>query len=110
ELAGEEFTVKDLRTWQATVRAALFLAQAPEPGNQTELRQMLRGVMDQVADDLGNTAAVARGSYVDPRVVDAQESGHTIARTLHRQGSDDLSRPRVRASLERAVIRLLSRQ
>ncbi len=110
ELAGEEFTVKDLRTWQATVRAALFLAQAPEPGNQTELRQMLRGVMDQVADDLGNTAAVARGSYVDPRVVDAQESGHTIAYTLHRMGSDDLSRPRVRASLERAVIRLLSRQ
>lgn len=109
ELAGKEFSVKDLRTWQATVRAALYLAGAEEPSSDTERRRMLREVMDHVADDLGNTPSVARGSYVDPRVVRAQESGHTITAAIDRVGSDDLARPRVRASLERAVIRLLSR-
>lgn len=108
ELAGREFSVKDLRTWQATVRAALYLAGAEEPSSDTERRRMLREVMDHVAEDLGNTASVARGSYVDPRVVRAQESGRTITAAIARAGSDDLSRPRVRASLERAVIRLLS--
>ncbi|WP_109473215.1 DNA topoisomerase IB [Ornithinimicrobium cavernae] len=107
-LAGEEFSVKDLRTWQATVRAALYLAGADEPATDTERRRILREVMDRVADDLGNTAAVARGSYVDPRVVSAQESGRTISAAIDRVGSDDLTRPRVRARLERAVIRLLS--
>jgi DNA topoisomerase IB len=108
ELAGEECSVKDLRTWQATVRAALYLAGADEPASDTERRRMLRDVMDRVADDLGNTPAVARGSYVDPRVVTAQESGRTISRAIDRVGSDNLDRPRVRANLERAVIRLLS--
>jgi len=108
ELAGEECSVKDLRTWQATVRAALYLAGADEPGSDTERRRMLREVMDRVADDLGNTPTVARGSYVDPRVVSAQESGRTISRAIDRVGSDNLDRPRVRAQLERAVIRLLS--
>lgn len=108
ELAGQDCSVKDLRTWQATVHAALYLAGAEEPGSDTERRRMLREVMDRVADDLGNTAAVARGSYVDPRVVRAQESGRTISAAVDRVGSDDLTRPRVRAKLERAVIRLLA--
>lgn len=108
ELAGEECSVKDLRTWQATVRAALYLAEAQEPASDTERRRILREVMSRVADDLGNTPAVARGSYVDPRVVTAQESGRTIAAAIERVGSDNLDRPHVRAKLERAVIRLLS--
>ncbi|USQ75367.1 DNA topoisomerase IB [Ornithinimicrobium cryptoxanthini] len=108
ELAGEECSVKDLRTWQATVRAALYLAEAQEPASDTERRRILREVMSRVADDLGNTPAVARGSYVDPRVVSAQESGRTIAAAIERVGSDNLDRPHVRAKLERAVIRLLS--
>lgn len=108
ELAGEECSVKDLRTWQATVRAALYLAEAQEPASDTERRRILREVMSKVADDLGNTPAVARGSYVDPRVVTAQESGRTIAAAIDRAGSDNLDRPHVRAKLERAVIRLLS--
>lgn len=109
QLAGERFSVKDLRTWQATVRAALYLAGATEPTSEAERRRLLSEVMDRVADDLGNTPAVARGSYVDPRVVDAQQEGRTIAAAVGRVGSDDLDRPRVRAPLEKAVIRLLSR-
>jgi DNA topoisomerase IB len=109
ELAGEPFTVKDLRTWQATVRAAIFLAEAPEPASESSRRSLLTEVMKRVADDLGNTPAVARSAYVDPRVVEQQEEGRTIARPLDRIGSDDLSRPAKRAAIESSVIRLLSR-
>lgn len=108
QLAGEEFSVKDLRTWQATVRAAIYLAEGEAALSDAQRRRLLREVMDQVADDLGNTSAVARGSYVDPRVVSAQESGRTITAAIDRVGSHDPSKPRVRASLERAVIRLLA--
>lgn len=108
ELAGEEFTVKDLRTWQATVRAAVFLAQEAEPTSASARRQVLAEVMRRVADDLGNTAAVARASYVDPRVLEAGEAGRTVQRALERLNSDDLANPRTRAAIERSVIRLLT--
>lgn len=115
-LAGDDYTVKDLRTWQATVRAAVFLAEEAEEAQDTgsstdaERRHVLAEVMRRVAEDLGNTPAVARGSYVDPRVVDAAERQRTIASALDRIGSADLARPRTRAAVERSVIRLLERQ
>lgn len=107
-LAGDDFTVKDLRTWQATVRAAVFLAQVPEPSGRTARQRAEKEVMAKVAEELGNTAAVARRAYVDPRVTDQGATGRTIAPALARAGSDDLSRPAVRAALERAVVRLLT--
>lgn len=106
-MAGAAFTVKDLRTWQATVRAAVFLAEDAEPGAGAERRHVLAEVMRRVADDLGNTPTVARGSYVDPRVVNAAQQERTIAAALDRIGSADLARPRIRAAVERSVIRLL---
>lgn len=60
--------------------------------------------MKEVAEGLGNTPAVARSSYVDPRVVSRYESGETIAATALR-GSDPV---RVRAAVEKATIDLLS--
>lgn len=84
-------------------------AGAEESSNDSERCRMLREAMDHVADDLGNTPSVARESYVDPRVVRAQEAGRTITVAIDRVGSGDLSRLRVRASMERAVIRLLSK-
>jgi DNA topoisomerase IB len=65
--------------------------------------------MEAVAQELGNTPAVARSSYVDPRVVETFGRGQTIARALARLGTDDLTDPDVRLAVERAVIRLLRR-
>jgi DNA topoisomerase IB len=60
--------------------------------------------MKEVAEFLGNTPALARSSYVDPRVIDAYEEGTTIrSATRRRTGSSD-ERQTV---LERAVLRLL---
>lgn len=71
ELAGVELTGKDLRTWHATVLAAAAYAAAPPAKSKAAFTRARAAVMRQVAEELGNTPAVARKSYVDPRVTDA---------------------------------------
>lgn len=113
ELAGDDFTVKDLRTWQATVIAAVELAQVEVPRNKTAVTRAERAAMERVGEHLGNTPAVARRSYVDPRVVEGFEQDSTIEPALDRAGVDavhDLADPDTRVAVERSVIRLLSRQ
>jgi DNA topoisomerase IB len=116
ELVGEEYTVKDLRTWAATVTAAVALAQAAPAGSEAEQRRVDKQVMTVVSEHLGNTPAVVRRSYVDPRVVDEYAVGRTVARGLarlsaadrRRLANGDLVQVRDRNALERSVIRLLS--
>ena len=78
-LVGAEYTVKDLRTWHGTVLAAAAFVDADPPVNKTVIKRVESAVMKEVAEELGNTPAVARSSYVDPRVVEGYESGLTIA-------------------------------
>ncbi len=106
ELTAPEFTVKDLRTWHATVVAAIAFAKAESPGSQRARKRVEAAVMDTVAEDLGNTRAIARKSYVDVRVVDAFAEGRTIERVLRRVG-DDLADERTRQVIEKAVLKLL---
>jgi DNA topoisomerase I len=106
ELAGDEYTVKDLRTWHATVLAAVVLA-GPPPQTKREGTRTVREMFEEVAEDLGNTPAVARKSYVDPRIVELYSGGGIQSRTLIRTEPADLLRAKARESAERAVIRLL---
>ncbi|WP_374022494.1 DNA topoisomerase IB [Mycobacterium sp. HNNTM2301] len=84
ELVGNEFTVKDLRTWHGTVLAATAFADADPAVSQRVAKRVESAVMKEVAEELGNTPAVARGSYVDPRVVTGYEQGLTIAAAARR--------------------------
>lgn len=84
ELVGEEYTVKDLRTWHGTVLAAAAFADADPAVSQRVAKRVESAVMKEVAEELGNTPAVARGSYVDPRVVTGYEQGLTIAAAVRR--------------------------
>jgi DNA topoisomerase IB len=68
ELAGEGFTAKDLRTWNATVLAAVAFADTELPSSERGRKRAEAAVTREVAEGLGNTPAVARRSYVDPRV------------------------------------------
>ncbi len=86
ELVGDEYTVKDLRTWHGTVLAAVAFVDADPPANKTVIKRVESAVMKEVAEELGNTPAVARGSYVDPRVVQGYEQGVTIAAGVRRAG------------------------
>lgn len=84
ELVGDEYTVKDLRTWHGTVLAATAFADADPAVSQRVAKRVESAVMKEVASELGNTPAVARGSYVDPRVVTGYEQGLTIAAAARR--------------------------
>ncbi|MBX7450841.1 DNA topoisomerase IB [Mycolicibacterium sp. 3033] len=84
EIVGQEFTVKDLRTWHGTVLAAAAFAAAKPPTSKTMIKRETAAVMKEVSGELGNTPAVARSSYVDPRVVTGYENGLTIASATKR--------------------------
>jgi DNA topoisomerase I len=102
---GLESTAKDFRTWHATVLAAAALAETPEPGlTKASRKRAISGAMKEVSSFLGNTPALARSSYVDPRVVDAYERDKTIAKATSRRYDTTDER---QAALERATLKLL---
>ncbi|MGZ8606737.1 MAG: DNA topoisomerase IB [Actinomycetota bacterium] len=106
EAMGGDYTAKDFRTWHATVLAAVSLARkATEATNLTSRRRLVSSAVREVAEQLGNTPAVARASYVDPRVIDRFEQGETIA--LQRVPDGEPSDPAVREPIEAAVLELL---
>jgi len=107
-----EFTAKDFRTWNATVLAAVALAalQMELPKRSRAARERaVAGAIKTVAAYLGNTPAVCRASYVDPRVIDRYQAGATIAQTLEELGTSgpDLAKARVRRRVEASVLELL---
>lgn len=110
DLAGAEFSAKDLRTWNATVLAAVAFAGSAADGIPTSQRvraRVVNAALDEVAEHLGNTRAVARKSYVDPRVLQHYVEGRTILAAVRRAGTCTLGDEQVRAPLERALLRLL---
>lgn len=108
EQLGEDFSAKDFRTWNATVMAAVTLAaDAGNATSKTARKRAINASVREVAELLGNTPAVARRSYIDPRVFDRYLSGWTIAGALERIGELDVADDRVRTRVERAVVDLL---
>jgi DNA topoisomerase IB len=106
---GEEFSAKDFRTWNATVMAAVSLAaDGRETASKTARKRAIDRSVRGVAELLGNTPAVARRAYVDPRVFDRYLSGWTIAGALEQIDDLDPTDDRVRSRIERAVLDLLA--
>ncbi len=109
EVSGGDFTAKDFRTWHATVLAAVGLAVSERADSETARKRAIARVVSEVAHYLGNTPAVARASYIDPRVIQLYENGQTIAAALGDLGKDsDFGDLATRGRAERAVLRLLS--
>ncbi|MFD1859162.1 DNA topoisomerase IB [Aeromicrobium camelliae] len=102
EVLHGDFTAKDFRTWRGTVIAALALAHG-DVRTKTSRKRSVTAAMREVSEHLGNTPAVARSSYVDPRVVDLFENGITVSRD-HRMPEPGQS---VAPSLEREVLGIL---
>lgn len=105
EIVGSGYTAKDLRTWHATVLAAVIISGHDRPSSETARRRVEKAVMRDVSEQLGNTPAVARRSYVDPRVLTAFDDGRTIEKALHRAANKTIEE--ARPDIERAVVRLL---
>lgn len=114
EVAGDAFSAKDFRTWHGTVFAAAALAADGEvPAAQSARRRRISAAIKEVAAELGNTPAVARASYVDPRLLDRYEEGVTIRPALVRANApgepdaDGALDPSFRDAVEAAVLELL---
>ena len=87
ETVGDRFSAKDFRTWSGTVLAAVALAENEPPSEaRADVRAVTKAVA-KVAEHLGNTPAVSRSAYIDPRVVERFREGETIRDSLERPPS-----------------------
>jgi DNA topoisomerase IB len=109
EATGGNFTAKDFRTWNGTMLAAVALSiDARMNGSAKPTKRAVTQAVKTVAGFLGNTPAVARSAYIDPRVFDRYLSGWTIAPAL-KEGTDafGLERESTRRVIEEAVVDLI---
>ncbi|TMJ95317.1 MAG: DNA topoisomerase IB [Actinobacteria bacterium] len=108
EVAGGDFSAKDFRTWNATVLAALALAvSSPAARSKTARKRAMTRAVQEVAHYLGNTPAVCRASYIDPRVFDRYQDGVTIGGALEALGDVEFGEPSTQGAIEEAVLDLL---
>jgi DNA topoisomerase I len=107
ERCGPEYTAKDFRNWSATVLAASHLALAPVATSERARRRTVKGAVEAVAAHLGNTPAVCRSSYIDPRVIDRFAVGATISARAAKRMLRDQTNPMARQQAEAALVELL---
>jgi DNA topoisomerase-1 len=96
EAMGEDFSAKDFRTWAGTLSAAQGLIEQPPSGSAGEAKRQVVVTVKAVAALLGNTAAVCRGSYIHPLILEAYE-----------RGALPLKRTRSARSFELSVLKFL---
>jgi DNA topoisomerase IB len=110
EISGGEYSAKDFRTWHATVHASLALGVSYEAGTSpTARKRAIVRAVKETAHYLGNTPAVCRKSYIDPRVIDRYESGLSISGVIDNLGEVDALGEGSLAKLEEAVLDLIRR-
>ena len=109
EATGLPVTAKDFRTWHATVLMAVALAMSTEAtSSQTARQRAVARAAAEVAHYLGNTPAVCRRSYIDPRVIDRFNDGQTIRPVMEKLAFGlDTTEPATRGAIEDAVRGLL---
>jgi DNA topoisomerase-1 len=105
EKIGDEFTAKNFRTWHGTVLAAVALAGEERPRSDAAAKRAITRAVNQVSEALGNTPAVCRASYIDPRVLDRYRDGTTIRPAASANGRMTAKQ---RLKIEREVIALVS--
>jgi DNA topoisomerase-1 len=111
DVTGGDFSAKDFRTWNATVLAAQALAVSGEVArrSQSARKRAIARAVKEVARYLGNTPAVCRSSYIDPRVFDRFEGGLTIGGVMKlEEVGDEGDMGAVHGALEEAVIDLVA--
>jgi DNA topoisomerase IB len=107
EATDGEFSAKDVRTWNATVLAAVAVAVAAGAETPTARKRAISRAVGEVAHYLGNTPAVCRSAYVDPRVFDRFNAGATIASVLEQLGERDPHAAGTQNAIDKAVLDLL---
>jgi len=108
DASGMSSSAKEFRTWNATVLGASALASVDPPKSQRATNRAFKTAATTVAHYLGNTPAIARRSYVDPRVFSSYRTGWTIQPHVAELGVDLEARPPAsRRPVEVAVLDLI---
>lgn len=107
EVMGEEFSAKDFRTWGGTLLASIELSQSKRAKSVTERKKTVTQCVRRVAQKLGNTPAIARASYIDPRVIKAYVVTNELARV--REAIKKLARSNYLTPDEHCVLHLLEK-
>ena len=113
ETVGEEHSAKSFRTWNATVLAAVVLAATArerDVSSKGGRNRAKREAVKQVAHYLGDTPAVCRASYIDPRVFDRFDGGLNRGRRLRPAPRGPRHWPEVQGPIEEAVLDLTDRR
>jgi DNA topoisomerase I len=110
ELFGRDVSAKDFRTWHATVLAAVGLAVSGHAAKSPSARKRaVSRTVSEVAGYLGNTPAVCRRSYIDPRLIDRYLDGEKVSFPMDQLGADaQPGWPATHGAFEAAVIQLLT--
>jgi DNA topoisomerase I len=108
EMTGGDHSAKDFRTWSATLLAAVALGVSGEVAHtKAGRKRAIARAVKEVAHYLGNTPAVCRASYIDPRVIDAYQGGVIIGPDAIMAETRTDVLPIHQQAVERAVLRLL---
>ncbi len=106
EIAGEEFTAKDFRTWNGTVLAALALQEFEKFDSQTQAKKNVVSAIESVAERLGNTPTVCRKCYVHPAILDSYLDG-SLMEVLSQDIEKELKKLRGLSAEEATVLAFL---
>ena len=74
-IIGKDFTAKDFRTWAGTLLCSIALAMQGQGTSKTDRKRRVRKAIVATAEQLGNTPAVCRSSYICPRLLDEYMEG-----------------------------------
>ncbi len=106
DTTGLEVSAKDFRTWNATVLAAVALSVSGlQQTTKTGRKRAVARAIKEVAHYLGNTPAVARASYIDPRIFDRFNDGLVLDPTIAVTRDDE---PAIQGAVEKAVLDLIA--
>jgi DNA topoisomerase-1 len=110
QIAGQDFTAKDFRTWSGTLLAVAALQELGPAASEREAKSVVLQAIDKVAGQLNNTRAVCRKYYVHPAVFEAYLAGTMMAGLGNGTAKAAAEAAAGLSDEERAVVRLLSRQ
>ena len=104
EYMGDDYSAKDFRTWGGTLLAAAELAATDYVEDSRQRKKLVTTCVSHVAKQLGNTPAITRSSYIDPRVLHAYEANEI---TKVRQAVSKMRPRKYIKPEERCVLQLL---
>jgi len=110
EIAGQDFTAKDFRTWSGTLLAVAALRELGPADSEREAKSVVLQAIDKVAEQLNNTRAVCRKYYVHPAVFEAYLAGTMLVALGNGNAKAAAEAASGLSDEERAVVRLLNRQ